>query len=84
MRWLAAQPPDLDAVRRGLTRIVRDGDRAGDIIGRIRALINKAPARNDRVDLNEAIQEVIELTHGEALKTGVSVQTQLAAGLAVH
>src|ERR1700753_1393426 len=57
--------------------------RAGEIIGRIRDLIKKAPARQDRVDINEAIREVIELTRGEAAKTGVSVRTQLADGLPV-
>jgi C4-dicarboxylate-specific signal transduction histidine kinase len=55
--------------------------RAGDIIGRIRDLIQKAPPRKDSVDINEAIREVIELTGGEAVKTGVSVQTYLADGL---
>jgi C4-dicarboxylate-specific signal transduction histidine kinase len=41
--WLAAQPPNLEEVRQILTRIVRSGNRAGEIIGRIRALIKKAP-----------------------------------------
>jgi PAS domain S-box-containing protein len=81
LRWLAAEPPDLEGVRRNLARIVRDGDRAGEIIGRIRALIKKAPPRQDRLEINEAISEVIELTRGEALKNGVAVQTQLADGL---
>ena len=81
LRWLAAEPPDLEGVQRTLARIVKDGDRAGEVIGRIRALIKKAPSRNDRLEINEAIREVIELTHGEALKNGVSVQTQLTDGL---
>ena len=55
--------------------------RAGDIIGRIRDLIKKAPPRKDGVDINEAIREVIALTRGEAVKNGVSVRTQLAEGL---
>ena len=81
LRWLGAQPPDLEEVRQALGRIVKDGNRAGDVIGRIRDLIKKAPPRKDRVDINEAIREVIELTRGEAVKNGVSVQTQLAEGL---
>ena len=68
-------------VRQALGRIVKDGNRAGDVIGRIRALIKKAPPRKDRLEINEAIREVIELTRGEAVKNGVSVQTQLADGL---
>ncbi|MBB5464936.1 PAS domain S-box-containing protein [Paraburkholderia sp. CI2] len=81
LRWLAAQPPDMEKVRQGLGRIVNDGNRAGDVIGRIRELIRKAPPRKERMDLNEAIREVIELTRGEAMKRGASVQTQLAGGL---
>ena len=81
LRWLAARPPNLEEVRQALDHIVKDGNRAGDVIGRIRDLIKKAPPRKDRVDINEAIREVIELTRGEAAKNGVSVQTALAEGL---
>ena len=59
LRWLRAQPPDLDEVRASLGRIVEDGKRAGNVIGRIRALINKVPPRKDRFDLNEAILEMV-------------------------
>jgi signal transduction histidine kinase len=69
-------------VREALGCIVNDVDRAGDVIGGIRKLIQKAPApRGDRLDINEAIREVIVLTRGEALKAGVAVQMQLAEGL---
>jgi signal transduction histidine kinase len=81
LRWLGAQPPALDEVRQGLARIVRDGNRAGDVIGRIRGLIEKAPPRRDALAINEAILEVIGLLHGEVVKHGVSVPTQLAEGL---
>jgi signal transduction histidine kinase len=68
-------------VREALVCAVRDNDRASTVVGGIRALMQKAPTRTDSVDLNEAVREVLELTHGEALKHGVSVQTQLADGL---
>jgi PAS domain S-box-containing protein len=80
-RWLDRQPPHLEEARQALARIVKDGNRAGDVIGRIRELIKKAPPRKDWVDINEAIREVIELTRREAVKTGVSVQMHLAEGL---
>ena len=48
LRWLAAQPPDLEEARQALGRIVKDGNRAGEVIGRIRALIKKAPPRKER------------------------------------
>jgi PAS domain S-box-containing protein len=81
LRWLGARPPDLEEVRQALGRIVKDANRAGDVIGRIRELIKKAPPRKDRVDINEAIREVIELTRVEAAKNGAAVQTALGKGL---
>jgi signal transduction histidine kinase len=81
LRWLGARPPDLEEVRQALDRIVKDANRAGDVIGRIREIIKKAPPRKDRVDINEAIREVIEFTRGEAAKHGASVQTALGEGL---
>ena len=79
--WLDAQPPDLKEVRQTLARIVQSGNRAGEVIGRIRALIKKAPLRKDQLEINGAIREVMELTRGEAEKNGVSVHTQFADGL---
>jgi PAS domain S-box-containing protein len=81
LRWLGARPPELEEVGQALGRIIKDANRAGDVIGRIRELIKRAPPRKDRVDMNEAIREVIELTRGEAVKNGTSVQTALAEGL---
>ena len=81
LRWLAAQPPEMEEARQALARIVDDGNRASDIISRIRALFKKAPPRKDALDVNAVILEVITLTHGEAVKNGVSLQTQLADGL---
>ena len=81
LRWLRAQPPDLDEVRASLSRIVEDGKRAGNVISGIRALINKVPPRKDRFDLNEAILEMIVLTRSEVFKHGISLRTELAPGL---
>jgi PAS domain S-box-containing protein len=81
LRWLIREPPDLEEVRQALACIAKDGKRAGDVVGRIRDLIQKAPPRKDRFDLNGAIREVIELTRGEAVKNGVSAQTELTDNL---
>jgi len=81
LRWLHAQPPNVDEVGQALGRIVKGAGRAGDVLGRIRNLVRKAPPRKEPVDINEAIREVIELTRGEATKSGASVHTQLADGL---
>jgi len=81
LRWLGAEPPNLDKVREVLGQIVKDGMRAGDVIHRIRALIKKAPPRMARVDVNEAVLDVTTLTRSELLRHGVSLQTALATGL---
>jgi PAS domain S-box-containing protein len=81
LRWLDRRPPDLEEVGQALARVVNDGTRAGDVIGRIRDLVKKAPPRKDLVDVNRTIREVIELTRGEAVKNGASVRTALGEGL---
>jgi PAS domain S-box-containing protein len=79
--WLGARPPDLEEIRQTFDSIVSDGMRASDVIGRIRALIKKAPAQMESLEVNAAVREVIALTRGEAVKNRVSVRTQLAEGL---
>src|SRR5262249_53595263 len=81
LRWLDAQPPELGEVREALSRIVRAGKRAGDVVSRIRALVTKAPPPKESVDINAAIREVVELTRGEAVKGGVAGRTDLTEGL---
>src|SRR5712672_2645142 len=80
-RWLSAEPPDFHEVDDALSLIVREGNRAGEVVGRIRALISKAPARKDAVAINDAILEVIALTRTEAANNSVSVRTELAEDL---
>ncbi|MBV8590216.1 MAG: PAS domain S-box protein, partial [Acetobacteraceae bacterium] len=81
LRWLGSEPPNLEEVRLALARIVANSSRAGNVIGRIRALIKKDPPRKDALAINDAILEVIALTQGEAVKNGVSLQTKLADSL---
>jgi PAS domain S-box-containing protein len=80
-RWLSAEPPNFHEVDDALSLIVKEGNRAGEIVGRIRALIKKAPPRKDAVAINDAILEVVALTRTEAANSKVSVRTQLAEGL---
>jgi PAS domain S-box-containing protein len=81
MRFLDMSPPNMAEVREALACIVRDADRGKDIVDRIRAHIKKAPARHDRFDINEAIEEVIEMVRAPIEKNRVLVRTRLAAGL---
>src|SRR6202008_3990987 len=80
-RFLSAEPPNFCEVDDTLSLIVKEGNRAGEVVGRIRALIKKAPARKDAVEVNDAILEIIALTRTEAASNSVLVRTQLAEGL---
>ena len=79
LRWLAAS--NQEEARQSAALIIADGHRAGEIIGRIRALVNKAPPQKDWLDINETILEVIALARSEAQKNRVSLQTQLSSDL---
>jgi PAS domain S-box-containing protein len=79
LRWLDRS--DLEAARGAIERVIRDATRAAEVIGGLRALIKKAPPQTEGFDMNAAIREVIVITRAEAVKSGVSVEMQLAAGL---
>jgi signal transduction histidine kinase len=80
-RFLSADPPNFREVDDALSLIVKEGDRAGEIVERVRALVKKVPARKDAVAIDDAILEVIALTRTEAVHNSVSVRTQFAEGL---
>jgi C4-dicarboxylate-specific signal transduction histidine kinase len=77
MRFLERSPPNLGEVREALACIVRDADRAKDIVARMRDHIKKAPARREPFDLNEAINEVIVTARSTIANSRVSVHTHL-------
>jgi C4-dicarboxylate-specific signal transduction histidine kinase len=81
LRWLNVRPPDLEEVRQALGRIIGDGNRVGEISGRIRDLFKKVPPQKATFEINQAILDVLALTRSEVLKTGIQVETQLAADL---
>src|SRR5262249_32457799 len=80
-RWLAGPTPNLEEAREALGRIIRDGKRASDVIGRIRALVKKSGNEQAYLDVNEVIQEVVGLIQSEIQKNGVVLQMELAADL---
>ena len=82
LRFLGRNPPDLEEVRQGLDSIVKDANRAGEVIGRIRELIKKTPPRKDWVDINDAIVEIVALTRSELVRSSVSLHTRFAQGMA--
>jgi len=78
MRYLEISPPNLDEAKEALGCVVRDADRAKDIVGRMRDHIKKAPPLRERFDLNGAINEVIGLARNVIIRNGVSVEARLA------
>jgi signal transduction histidine kinase len=81
LRWLAGDPPNLEKAREAVSRIGRDGKRAGEIIARIRALTRRAATPQEKLDPNQTIQEVLALVRDEATRNRVSIQTQFADDL---
>jgi signal transduction histidine kinase len=81
LRWLGAEPPNLDAARRAVERMINDGTRAADVISRIRAMIRKAPPRRDALDINDTVREVITLIGREVQRNGITLRTELADDL---
>src|SRR2546426_12222214 len=81
LRMLAADPPDVDGARETARRTIRDGNRASDVIKRLRALFGKQSTTTEAVDLNEATREVIALSLSELQGGGVILRAELADGL---
>jgi C4-dicarboxylate-specific signal transduction histidine kinase len=76
--WLERDQPDLDEIRAAAERIVQDGTRAGEIIGRLRELYKKSPPQRELVDIGEIVREMVRLLRGEANRYAVSIGTDLA------
>jgi C4-dicarboxylate-specific signal transduction histidine kinase len=78
LRWLQRDRPDLDEACAAVQRVVREGQRAGAIITRLRALAQKAPPHKDWLDLNATIRDVLALVRSEVQRHRVVVETHLA------
>jgi PAS domain S-box-containing protein len=81
LRWLMGESPNLEEAREASKRVIRDGNRAGEVIARIRALMQKTETQKAQLDINEAIQEIVLLTQNEAARKGVRLHLELAANL---
>jgi PAS domain S-box-containing protein len=81
LRWLGRDLPDLDEARAAADRIVRNAQRAGDVIRRVREFAKKADLQMTETNLNEVVEEAITLVDHEAVRHGVTIQFNLASGL---
>jgi PAS domain S-box-containing protein len=80
LRWLNRDQPDLDEARDAILRVARDGKRARDVIRGLRALVKRSGPERARLDINEAIQEVLALTRNERQRHEVVLHTDMFTG----
>ncbi|HEY5704849.1 MAG TPA: ATP-binding protein, partial [Terrimicrobiaceae bacterium] len=81
LRWLAGARPNLEEAREALQWIVADGNRAGDIVKRIRSLVSKAESEPVPTDLNELVRETIPLVQWELRQADVNLHWELDSRL---
>ena len=77
LRMLAADPPNVEGARETARRTIRDGNRAADVITRLRALFSKKGGATETVDLNEATREVLALCSSDLQRNRVIVRAEL-------
>jgi PAS domain S-box-containing protein len=77
LRMLAADSPNVEGARETARRTIRDGNRASDVITRLRRLFSKKDPTNEPVDLNEATHEVITLLRSELQRSRVILREEL-------
>jgi len=78
VRWLAADPPNLDEARAAVARLVKDANRASEIIAQVRALTKSSPAEQEWLAVNDIILATLGLIESEILQNHVSLRTELA------
>jgi PAS domain S-box-containing protein len=82
LRWLKRDQPDVEEASEAVTRIVEAGNRAAEIINRLRSFYTKsAPVERELVDVNELIPEMLVLLRSEANRHSLPMRTDLAADL---
>jgi PAS domain S-box-containing protein len=81
LRMLGADPPNVDGARETARRTIRDGNRASEVISRLRSLYGKKDPTIESVDLNEAAREVLALSLSELQRNRIIVLQELADGL---
>jgi PAS domain S-box-containing protein len=81
LEWLAHEPPNLDRARAAAARIDKYGNRAAEIIDRIRSFYKKSPPQRELVDVNGIIHEMLTLLEGEARRSSIAMRTELDAEL---
>jgi PAS domain S-box-containing protein len=80
LRWLAHDPPDLERARAAATRIEQDGNRAADVINRLRSFYKKGtPPQRESIKVKDMIHEMIVLLRDEAVRQSITIRSELDA-----
>jgi PAS domain S-box-containing protein len=81
LRWVEREVPDLEEASASLKRIIRDANRAGEVIRRIHAFATKGTLIRSSLNVNDVIREVLTLTQNEMVREEVVLHTELADSL---
>jgi PAS domain S-box-containing protein len=81
LRMLDATPPDVDGARETARRTIRDGNRASDVVAKLRQLFSNRDLTLEPLDLNDASREVIALSSSDLQRSRITLQSDLAAQL---
>jgi PAS domain S-box-containing protein len=80
-RFLRRETPDLNSVRGAIEWIVKDGNRAGEVIRRVRGLLKKADTQKALIDVNDIVSEVAALLQRELAAQHVTLRLELASAM---
>ena len=81
LNWLASAPPNIEKARTTVERIIRDSNRANEVIHNVRTLVKKAPPNHEPIALNDLIYRTLTLASGEMMRHQVELQTALTVDL---
>jgi len=81
LRWLAAEPINLDETREAVAAIIRDATRASGVLVRIRGFLRREGSGRESLDINDIIREVIALSDSELRRNAISLETELPENL---
>jgi PAS domain S-box-containing protein len=81
LRWLDREPPNFEEARGTVESIIKDGNRAGEVIQRVRSFVNKTTVQRVPLHINDVVNEVVTLVQHELFRHRVSLRTELAPAL---
>jgi signal transduction histidine kinase len=78
LRWLANQPPNIESATESIRRMIRDANRASEVVGRVRSLAKMTPPQKVLLNINETVEETLVLKRVEVLQNRILLRTQLS------